>query len=133
MRKTKTIKIDGKEITVKELKIKTIFKLWDNFFTKDMSLASFREMFGDLLPVMAPELKMDDLEDMAPSEIRFLWDTFREVNADFFAVVRLEGAGQVLAELKKALLSDFANLFAGLLNPVTSMSGNTDTDSSVLQ
>ena len=133
MRKTKTIKIDDKEITVKELKVKHIRRFWDQAWSGDMSLDALQDLLGDILPLIAPELKVNDLEEMAPSEIRFLWDTFREVNTDFFAVVRLEDAGQLLTELKKAFLKDLTSLFAGSLNPATQTSGNTDTDSSILQ
>lgn len=133
MRKTKTIKIDDKEITVKELRVKHILNFWDKAWSGDLSLTALKEILGDLLPIAAPELKIADIEEMAPSEIRFLWDTFREINADFFAVVRLEDVGQFLTELKKAFLKDLSSLFAGSLNPATSMSGNTDTDSSVQQ
>ena len=79
MRKHKTIKIDDREITVKELRVKDIRHLID--------LAG-RGLTGDnadQVLEMSINMKMADLDDMAPSEIKTIWDAVREVNADFLA------------------------------------------------
>lgn len=106
MRKTKTIKIDDREITIKELRVKDIRQLMDQAGGGDFGLSRI----GDLLP-MVTDLEPEALDDMAPSEIKTLWDAFREVNAVFFDLAARAGVGKVLAaEIQKSLTEAFAGL-----------------------
>jgi uncharacterized membrane protein len=52
---------------------------------------------------------MSDLEDMAPSELKLIWEKFKEVNSDFFVIARKAGADKILARLKEALIADFSS------------------------
>ena len=106
MRKIKTIKIDGREIRVKELRVKDIRRLLDQAGAEDFSLARL----GEALP-MATDLAPADIDDMAPSEIKVLWEAFREVNAVFFDLAARAGIAKTLAAtLRQSLTEAFADL-----------------------
>ena len=124
MRQTKTIKIDEREITVKELRVKDIRQLIEKAEDLDKG---FEQMEG-MLP-LATNLSLSQLEDMAPSELKKVWESFREVNAVFFDMVAKTG---IVKELKSSILKDLTKIFADSLNQATvqKTSSNTDSDSS---
>lgn len=123
MRKSKTIKIDDKEITIKELKVKDIRKLLEMPETdKDDTM----ELVEKFLPVVT-DLKLSDLDEMAPSELKILWEAFKEVNADFLEVTGRLGITKMLGSLIRKHLNE---AFAGLLSEAISISGTTDGVSS---
>jgi hypothetical protein len=122
MRKSKTVKIDDKEITVKEMRVKDIRSLLN-------SAENEKDVFSaieDILPRVT-DLPTKDFEELAPSEMKQLWEAFKEVNADFFDL--LEKTGFVEA-LKQLISKHLTEGFASLSNAATEMSGNTDTASS---
>jgi len=123
MRRTKTIKIDEREITVKELRVKDIRQLIEKAEDLDKG---FEQMEG-MLP-LATNLSLSQLEDMAPSELKKVWESFREVNAVFFDLVAKTG---IVKELKSSILKDLTKVFAASLNQDTGQktSSNTDSDS----
>lgn len=88
MRKSKMITIgDGKEITVKELRIKEILSLFDDDNKDD---------FIGTLKVALPEyvgISYDELTELTPSEVEEIWVSFKEVNSVFFAI-----SGKILPE-----------------------------------
>ena len=106
MRKTKKIKVDNREITVKELTVKELL----SFFEEGESLSL--ETLGRLLEVATEGLDIDSLKEMAPSEIKQVWDAFREVNSVFFDTAKALGMGEAVSEVKKSLVSDFSKLLA---------------------
>ncbi|MBW2598543.1 MAG: hypothetical protein JRC60_00220 [Deltaproteobacteria bacterium] len=123
MRKQKTIKIDEREITVKELRVKDIR---DIIAKSDNLVGGELDQIKDLLP-LATDLASSEIEDMAPSELRTIWDAFREVNAVFFDLVAKTG---IVELLKTSVLKDLTALFATLSEQATETPGNTDTLSS---
>ena len=112
MRKTKTIKIDDREITIKELRVKDIRHILETAENETPEDADFMKQIETLLP-LATDLKLEEMEGMAPSELKTLWETFREVNADFLALTERLGVGEALKDfLRKHLtdaLSDLSN------------------------
>ena len=106
MRKIKKIKIDDREITVRELTVRELL----SFFEDGESVSL--ETLGKLLEVATEGLDMDSLKEMAPSEIKQVWEAFREVNAVFFDTARALGLGEAVAEIKKSLVTDFSRLLA---------------------
>ena len=120
MRKTKTIKIDDKEITVKELRVKDIRKLMGQMETLEDDIF---DGMGKFLPFATDDLKLSDLEGMAPSEIERIWDTFREVNGVFFRMMARMGVGEAL---KKSISSDLTAFFASSLKEATAKRQNTE-------
>ena len=106
MRKTKKIKVDNKEITVKELTVRELLS-----FVEDSESVSL-DTLGELLEVATEGLDMSTLKEMTPSEIKQVWDAFREVNSVFFDTAKALGMGEAVAEIKKSLVSDFSKLLA---------------------
>jgi predicted nucleic acid-binding OB-fold protein len=115
MRKTNTFEIEGyeKSFTVNELTIKEIISLIQEETLggeKDsLDLAKLKENFETRLLPLCSNIKMSDLEDMAPSELKLIWEKFKEVNSDFFVIARKAGADKILARLKEALIADFSS------------------------
>lgn len=121
MRKTKTIKIDDKEITVKELRVKDIRQLIEKAEDLDKG---FDQIEG-MLP-LATNLSVKKLEDMAPSELKKVWEVFKEVNAVFFDLVAKTG---IVKEIKSSILKDLTKVFADSLNQATERKTSSNTDS----
>lgn len=112
MRKRKIVKIDDREITVKELSVEDILDL------QGLNLADFESALAGFLP-RCTDIGLGALKKLAPSEIRLLVDAFREVNADFFLTAGWLGLDGLLANLKAAILRDFSELLADSLKPAT--------------
>lgn len=108
MRKTKSIKIDDLEITVKELRVKDIRKLLDG-----LSEISGIEQALELLP-MVTDLPPEKLEGMAPSELGQVWDAAKDVNAFFLNLLEQSG---VTKALKDSILANLTTSFVELSNP----------------
>ena len=79
-----------------------------------------------LLP-LATDIKIKELEEMSPSEIRVLWEAFREVNADFLDLIGRLGIAEALGGLiRKHLIDALADSSSG----DTAGPGSTDGVSS---
>lgn len=107
------VKIDDQTYEVRELKVKEIIEiLQDPLLTEDASL-------NNLKPIAAKHLSkittatLDDLINMAPSDIEKLVDKFKEVNSSFLSSIRAVGIDKWLSELKKAAIEDFGKVFVG--------------------
>lgn len=96
MRKTKSIKIDDKEITVKELRVKDIRQIMDG--GEEISWLEYLPMVCDLDPMA--------LEEMAPSEIKAIVEAAKEVNADFLELMEKTGLMELLKSSMKAQFAD---------------------------
>lgn len=129
MRKIKRIKIDDLEITVKELRVKDVFTLLEKVNTdkKDFDFSSIKTLLEDAMP-LACDIDIEKLRDMAPSEIKEIVDTFKEVNAVFFDGARAAGLGSVIEELKKSMKQDFGKIFADSLKQGTETQPITGSD-----
>lgn len=119
MRKSKTIKIDDREITIKELRVKDVRQLLE---MSDASEDDVMKLLDRFLPVVT-DLKSSDLDEMAPSELKLLWETFKEVNADFLEMTGRLGITKMLGDL---IQKHFSETFAGLLSADTETPGDTD-------
>lgn len=119
MRKRKTVKIDSKEITVKELTVREIMDILNeagSTGTEDQGPADQIQDLKTLVEkhlIKATDAKLEDFKEMAPSEIKEVVDAFREVNTVFFETAQRLGLGGLLDRLKSALLKDFSELAAG--------------------
>lgn len=119
MRKSKTIKIDDREITVKELRVKDVRQLLEMSEANEDDIMALIDKF---LPIVT-DIKSKDMEAMAPSELKILWETFKEVNADFLEMTERLGITKMLGGL---IRSHFAEALADSLSAVTKTPGNTD-------
>jgi hypothetical protein len=90
MRKSKTIKIDDKEITVKELTAGQITNEIENLGKG--GLDDIDMLFPDKLPSSvlktSTEFSNDDLSKFAPSELEVLLDAVEEVNPTFARLIK---------------------------------------------
>ncbi|MDX9788890.1 MAG: hypothetical protein RBT11_19090 [Desulfobacterales bacterium] len=112
MRKHKIIKLDEKEITVKELRVKDIIEILES--ADGNAAAGIKELLIGHLPKVV-DLKLEDIIEMAPSELQTIWDAAKEVNAAFFDVARAMGAEKILSELKASLEKSFSGIVADSL------------------
>lgn len=110
MRKTKSIKIDDLEITVKELRVKDIRQMLG-------SLSDIRgvEHALELLP-MVTDLPPEKLEEMAPSELNQVWEAAMDVNAFFLSTLEKTG---VTKAVKDSMLNSLTEAFAKSSKPGT--------------
>lgn len=114
MKQRTTIKIDDKEITLKELTVKDILAFQDRLSSDDSSGDGILDLLGNLLPKITQDVTVEDLKDMSPSEIEKLVDGFREVNSALFRGISWTGFGESMADFRQAVMRD---LVAGLFSP----------------
>ena len=113
MRKIKTIKIDDREITVKELRIRDIMDL-----AEALDQGNLMETLKAELPRLT-DFPADQLEELAPSEIRQILDAAKVVNADFLSGARAVGLGKVLEQAVASIGQTFGGLAAVSSRPGT--------------
>jgi hypothetical protein len=83
LRESKRIKIDDREITIYELRVFEIKKIVKKALSAEGGIDEVANDLAELLP-MATDLPIDEIEQMAPSELKQIWEAFREANASFF-------------------------------------------------
>jgi len=113
MRKIKQIKIDDREITIKELRVKDIKAVFNG---ESATLL-------DHLPLVT-NLSAADIDDLAPSELAIIWESVQEVNASFLALMEKSGLMKSIEATAMQLLTQPS---VASSNPDTSQSGNTAT------
>jgi hypothetical protein len=132
MRKHEVIEIDGKKITVSELRVKDILSLFQGEDGKlgSVKVSEIISRAKDAIP-LAVACSTEELSEFAPSELEEVWEAFKRVNAVFFKVVDGLGLAGVLNDLKDSAVRIFSSLYFSLLSEATDrVSGNTDTASS---
>jgi hypothetical protein len=107
MRKREVVKIDGKEITVKELTVREVLDVFNGLSESD----DIKEtLLGDL-PKLT-DATADELIEMAPSDLETLVDAARRVNASFFKIAQRAGLGEIIETIMKTFKDDFLSLCA---------------------
>jgi hypothetical protein len=121
MRLKKTFEIEGyaKKFEVKELTVKEIIDLSKDKAVDNLTVESLKELFQTRLLPLCSNIELDDLLEMAPSELMTIWQNFEEVNKTFFELARNAGVGETLAELKKAIIADFSSFAVPLSKQAT--------------
>jgi hypothetical protein len=140
MRKRKTIKIDEKEITVLEVKVSDILEILGLQEEKKADgkisegpgdqLKDLVAIIRKYLPQFVQNITLEDMIDMAPSEIEQVYNAFKEVNSTFFSLAQRLKLGEMLERMKDAIIADCSAMFAGFLKQGTETPGNTDSPSS---
>ena len=114
MRKSKKITINSKEITVKELSVKDILELTEGNNIKTDS--GLMDIVNTILPKSLDGVGVEELREMYPSEIKEIYDVFKEVNEVFFAILASPTLQPVISALKaeiiRAMARDFQTSFA---------------------
>lgn len=108
------IEINDKKITVYELTVEEIINIGES--TKNFNqpeLGEFKSLIEDNLGKAVTGITMDDLIKMTPSDIKKIYETFKEVNSTFFEVARSMGLTELLISLKQAVQKDFLKLLVG--------------------
>jgi len=119
MRKTHSFKIEDydRSFEVYELTIRQIIDLMqDEKITDNLSLNAFKEYFGEAILPAVTNVSIDDLIDMAPSDIKVIWDKFQETNKVFFGAARQLGLEEVIHNLRRAIIEDFSKLLVPSLS-----------------
>ena len=112
MKKSETITVNDKVITINELTVRQIIGIKESF-----SGDTFTAMQA-LLPLIT-DASPDFLLDLAPSELSELYDKAKEVNASFLAVLPLDRMLAGYQEmLVKTIQDNLQKLSAGSLQPV---------------
>lgn len=144
-RKTKTLQVEiddkEKEVVVKELSVAQIINIADDndiFGDKEEddegkndNIKKFAESIDSKLLPLCINIKLEDFKKMYPSDIKEVYNAFKEVNAVFFDLARQSGMTEVIENLKeeviKSLQEEFLKLPVDLLNQDTQESSNTGT------
>ena len=135
-REFKELKIAGKNITVYEMTVKDIKKLWRDMIgatpeSSEAPMFSNEKLLKTHWDKCVHGITLDEADDLVPSELKLIYEAFAEVNAIFFDLaLKLEGENPFLKSLREAILNDLTLRFAALSQEATEVSGNTDTASS---
>lgn len=97
MRLTKTIKIDDREVTVKEMRTKELRIIIRKSDNK-------KDPLGMDEVALLTNLTIDEIDNLAPSELKIVTDAVDEVNAAFFDEAGQQGITQTLGSLMQAIL-----------------------------
>ena len=134
MRLQKDINIEGikKVFVVKELTVAEIIDQYNKseFLNSSDDKKGKTTTDGDNLPGEIGEMlrdlkqivdvgcnfKMEDLKPLAPSEIKQIYNGFKEVNTDFFDFLQALGVTEALMEIKDVALNNFSKVLVSLLS-----------------
>jgi len=124
LRRTSTVKIDDDEYTVKELTVREIVTLFSNQQFNNGGSPDDQQN----KPILSPELfgigpfldhllelaiaekpKKEDLQKYAPSELKILYDAFKDVNSHFFEVAQKMKLGQLLDQIMTEVSKSFTD------------------------
>lgn len=105
--------------------------IWELVNNKKADQDPMVERVQSLVALSCPELTMETVLDLYPSEIEELWAAFQEVNAAFLGAVRRIGLFETLREtigplVKVEMLKAIKKAETALTDPSASLS-STDT------
>lgn len=126
MKKSETIEINEKQYSISELTIRQIIEIVQNgqvekslallsTDNKEFSLSQIFNSFLEEIRVIVNKccsFTVEDLEDLAPSEIKELFECFKRVNSDFLSVLRETGIVVALSSIKERMVVDFSKVLA---------------------
>ncbi len=107
MRKTKAFKIDDREYSARELTVRQILALVQQ---DDDDQGDLLARLDKLLAAGIQGLDRETAMDMAPSELRQVWDNFAEVNEDFLALAAKLGLSGLVEEMRREITAGLTNL-----------------------
>lgn len=101
MRKSKVIKIDDREITVKELTVGDVTSLMEGI-DKKKTLTAAELLMSKPVPIEAVSISTGiDVETLTPSELDEVWEAVVEVNPFLSQMMqRLQAVAETLLEPK---------------------------------
>lgn len=78
------------------------------------SISGIQKLLNEHLELAVQGATLDDMKKMAPSQLKVLYTTFREVNTVFFEVAQQVGMGDLLRTLQETVRRDFLSSLATL-------------------
>lgn len=131
MKKRETIVINDRDYNITELTVKEILDLLGSeelslIFSKlseidennKLSLTTIYALgIGKQINALMEKccnFTFNDLQELAPSEIKEILVNFKKVNEDFFFTLEQMGITQIFQEVKIQMLSNFSKALAGL-------------------
>lgn len=140
MRVRKEIKIGEAEYVVLELTLRQIIDYFQSLTTaaeKDAeeetndTLSFFKTEIHTLLNLaLEGDHKVDDFLDFRPSELKEIYDSFKEVNEVFFDTAAQLGIAEVMDSMKSLIQSEFSDLLVSSSKAAITRSLTTGTPTS---
>lgn len=128
-RKLQTIKIDNKEIVVRELTMNEIIEnsqLLVQMADDGLNMKNFKEVLDLVVKLCLEGVEPSDILELTFSEAEKIWNTFKEVNKSFFGLY--SGAKDLLKDL--GLMELFKSLIAKVFNEeISGSTSGTPADS----
>ena len=108
MRRQMTFSIEGRsgQFTVWELTLKELQLLLDPQLQQLPAAELFHRLADTFLPLCS-NIPRELFMDLAPSEVDFVWEKFREVNQTFFGLSTRLGLKELYESLRPMLLATF--------------------------
>lgn len=133
MIQTATVEVgeQKKTVTIKELTVGQILSIFDSFAKPNQEAQGLEDALAEakeLFPMSIEGIEWDELKELAPSEIKQIYEKFREVNNVFFDVACTLGINTALEEIIRALKNDFINMFVSSSKEDIGMSSTMGTD-----
>jgi len=125
MRLSDKVTIDKVEYEVLELTLRQIIDYFQNMSTRaeesseedkksgvtTNSIDFFKSEIQTLLSIaLEGDHKVEDFLDMAPSDMKKIYETFKKVNSVFFDIAAQMGITQAMEGFKSMILSEFSKL-----------------------
>lgn len=121
MKQRQIVKIDEKEIALKELSVAELLYLCHRSgWVGDVAGIDFELQFAKQKSMALPDLILSFVSDiskeevivLAPSEIKKLYDSFMEVNKVTFTAAKYFGVDRIIEEMKTELVKVFTSIYS---------------------
>lgn len=137
MRRVKDVQVDKTVYTVRELTVKEIINLFQRVEKKSPdsedtdttdSIGYLKSELQQMLALgLEGDYKVEDFYDMSPSELKQIYEAFKEVNSVFFGIARQVGMGELLEQVIRQIRIAFSEVLVSSLNRATPEYGSTGT------
>ncbi|MCK5021387.1 MAG: hypothetical protein KAS32_30525 [Candidatus Peribacteraceae bacterium] len=123
MKRRQIVKIDEKEIALKELSVIELLYICNRVgWVSEVPGVDFEERFEkqksmsllDLILSFASDISREEIVLFAPSEIQVLYDAFIKMNEVTFSTAKYFGVDKVLDDMKKELVNVFMGSYSSL-------------------
>ena len=106
IRKVEKIELDnGTKVTISELTVKDVIGVLDGLGALE-EISSIKDAWGHIQGQILNHIEgltKDEFSDLSFSELKIVYDTFKKVNTDFFALCQAAGVMTALERAAKAL------------------------------
>lgn len=121
VRKSVKVTVAGKEVTIYELTVAQIKKFYRELTNVALDGSTdFPGTIQGLLEVCSSGITFAEFDDLTPSQIKEIYDKFKEINKTFFTVAAMVGGEHpVLVEIRASFLTELINRFVSYYQPGT--------------